>query len=146
VHRSRRLPAIVVALALAAFALREGASHAGDSTATVPSAAGVPRALFLASWTTLFVRTACAPDGYFRQCFAHVGDAECNQLITTASNNCIQQYLATIPDPIPHGQGAGVGQMLGSCAGSSYEIALTREGRRINSAACNDPSRWVPRH
>ena len=110
-----------------------------------PTAAGdgMPRALFLASWTTGFVRHVCASDQYFRQCFRDVDDAACDRLMTSAANNCIVQNMATIPDPLPRGQGSTVGRTLGTCAGTAFESTLSMEGRRISNAVCNDVNHWV---
>jgi len=106
-------------------------------------AVGVPRAQFLASWTTLIGNGFCRDGMYFRECFT-VTEAECIELTTRAAQNCINANMATIPDPIPAGYGETLGRTLGECAGTSYEQALAVQGKRKNDAICNDPSHWIP--
>ena len=108
-----------------------------------PPGSGVPRAQFLASWTTIVVHELCQPQQYFRQCFTNVDEAQCTTLITSSANNCITQSMPTIPDPIPAGSGETLGQTLGACTGTAYEQAMVMQGRRIDSAICNDATHWM---
>ena len=113
------------------------------SGAPMPPGMGVPRAQFLASWTTLVANGFCRDGMYFRECF-RVTQPECIELSTRAAQNCINANLATIPDPIAPGQGEPIGRTLGECAGTSYEQALAVQGKRKSDAICNDASHWVP--
>ena len=104
---------------------------------------GVPRAQFLASWTTIVVNQLCLPTQYFRQCFTNVDEAQCTSLMNTAANNCISQNMSIIPDPIPTGSGESIGRTLGECTGTAYEQAMVMQHRRIDSALCNDATHWM---
>lgn len=104
---------------------------------------GTPRPQFLASWTTLVANGFCRDGMYFRECF-HVTQSECIELATRSAQNCIAAHSASIPDPIAAADAVSIGRTLGECAGTAYEQALAAQGKRKNSAECNDPSRWVP--
>lgn len=82
----------------------------------------------------------CEQSAYFRQCF-EIDDAQCRSTLSSTFQECLAIYLDHLPEQInTSADGAHWGQMLGSCAGTKFEMQLTE--LKIQNARCNDITQW----
>jgi hypothetical protein len=82
----------------------------------------------------------CEQSAYFRQCF-EIDDAQCRSTLSSTFQDCLTIYLDHLPEQInTSADGAHWGQLLGSCAGTKFEMQLTE--LKIQNARCNDITQW----
>ncbi len=82
----------------------------------------------------------CKADQYFRQCFK-VTQIECEKTALSTTRICLAQNKDKIPTRLRQPEdGTQWGTVIGSCAGSAYEIALQK--KRISNSKCNNPNNW----
>lgn len=112
--------------------------------ASLAYAEPVPRAVWVESFKTGFANYICKSGEFFRECF-NVTERECLEEALRATKTCLADKGPSLPDPIklPE-EGTKWGSVVGSCAGSAYEIGLKARGKRKESAECNNPSLWLP--
>lgn len=89
-------------------------------------------------------KAMCEDKQFFRQCFS-VDEAECKSRFANLMEVCLKQHPGSVPKVVNAETGAAGGQTLGTCMGSTYELDLKKEGKRTDSAKCNDISNWVPK-
>ena len=82
----------------------------------------------------------CQAEKYFRQCF-DVAAKKCEEVMASATRTCLDKDKANIPDILSQPKdGTKWGQKIGACAGTTYELTLSKE--RISSAKCNNIQNW----
>jgi hypothetical protein len=70
-----------------------------------------------------------------------VTQIECEETALSTTRICLAQNKEKIPTRLRQPEdGTKWGTIIGSCAGSAYEIALQR--KRIISSTCNNPDNW----
>jgi len=84
----------------------------------------------------------CNSGSYFRECFT-VTDAECRSLMLKHFDLCLSKPGA-IPTVVNGDTGRASGQIIGSCAGTAYELELDAAGKATKTSRCQDPKNWVP--
>ncbi len=85
----------------------------------------------------------CQDDSYFVQCF-ELNLEQCHTSLSQLTTQCLERFADDLPDPIRlPDQGVILGQMVGSCAGSQFE--LVNQSVKIQSQRCSDPSYWSGR-
>lgn len=78
----------------------------------------------------------CKSDQYFRQCF-NVTQIECEETALSTVRICLSQNKDSIPARLRQPEdGTKWGNIIGSCAGSAYEITLQKN--HINNSKCNN--------
>ena len=83
----------------------------------------------------------CQEGQYFHECFNGTA-AQCNETMTELVGGCLERYEEQFPAAFKMpDDGAKWGQVIGSCAGSQYDVV--RRSDRINSAKCNNPNEWM---
>ncbi len=83
----------------------------------------------------------CREGQYFRECFDVTGE-QCNDTMTSLFDACLERYRDRLSDTIKLlGEGSRWGQVLGSCAGSQYD--MERRSERIHSPRRNNPNEWM---
>ena len=106
----------------------------------VCTAATIDRASWIGGMETAIPTMFCASSQYFRQCFS-VSPEECEETSASAARVCLSRYRDQIPEVLNQPQdGQRLGQLVGQCAGSTYEIALAK--KRTSTPKCNDPANW----
>jgi hypothetical protein len=92
------------------------------------------------SMSTALPAYFCKTDQYFRQCF-NVTQIECEETALSTTRICLAQNKDKIPTRLRQPEdGKKWGTIIGSCAGSAYEIALQK--KRISNSKCNNPDNW----
>jgi hypothetical protein len=82
----------------------------------------------------------CKADQYFRQCFK-VTQTECEETALSTTRICLAENKDKIPARLRQPEdGTRWGTVIGSCAGTAYEIALQK--KRISNSKCNNPDSW----
>lgn len=82
----------------------------------------------------------CEESAYFRQCF-DLDDAQCRSTLSSTFQECLTIYLDHLPGQITSSaEGAHWGQLLGSCAGTKFEMQSIE--LKIQNARCNDVTQW----
>ena len=82
----------------------------------------------------------CQAERYFRQCF-DVTVIKCEEVMASATRTCLSKDEANIPDILSQPEdGTRWGSKIGACAGTAYELALSKE--RISNAKCNNIQNW----
>lgn len=85
----------------------------------------------------------CHEDSYFVECF-EVDIEQCKRSLSELARSCLESLAEHIPDPVRSAQeGHTAGQMIGSCAGSRYD--LVNQALKISTEQCNDPMYWAGR-
>ncbi len=85
----------------------------------------------------------CQEDSYFVQCF-ELDLAQCRHSLGELTRRCLDRFADDIPDPIrPAEDGAIIGQMVGSCAGTQFDYE--HRALKIDNPQCNDPMHWAGR-
>jgi hypothetical protein len=119
------------------------APRTSDVEARPPPAAGGRNASFLAMFAGTFPSRTCEPQQWFRGCF-RVTEAQCEERMRKILAGCIDELGPSLPLVHDGSSGSDAGRILGTCAGSQYEISSTAE--RIHSAACDDIVGWMRDH
>ena len=82
----------------------------------------------------------CKAEQYFRQCF-NVTQTECEETTLSTTRICLAKNKEKIPNRLRQPEeGTHWGNIIGTCAGSAYAIAL--QNKRINNSKCNNPNNW----
>ena len=86
--------------------------------------------------TTALPAALCKSDQLFRQCFS-VTQEECEEVALSSTRVCIKNNREKIPPRLNQPEdGRYWGQIIGSCVGSAYVIAL--KNKKINNDKCNN--------
>ena len=110
------------------------------SACAVAQAATVDKKTWMDGMATAVPTLFCAPKQYFRQCFK-VSAAECEDTSASAVRVCLNKNKDQIPDVLNQPEdGQRLGNIIGRCAGVTYEIALMK--KRSSDPKCNDPNNW----
>ena len=110
------------------------------SACSVAQAATVDKKTWMDGMATAVPTLFCAPKQYFRQCFK-VTAAECEETSASAVRVCLNKNKDQIPDVLNQPQdGQRLGNTIGTCAGTAYEIALSK--KRVSDPRCNNPNNW----
>ncbi len=120
----------------------QGDSQQDTQASAELAAQTVSRMDWLVSTMTSLPTAMCQADQYFRQCFG-VSEDKCMEVMRLATRSCLDEHEAELPIVfvLPR-DGARWGTVVGSCAGSGYEVTL--KGRRRNDLKrCNDLQTWV---
>lgn len=133
--RKKLLAAHSPALALAALlAACTPGPPAGESS--------VPKEKWADAMTTAMPTMLCNPKGFFRSCFKQSED-ECLDQAARATKACLIKLVPEIPAALKQPEDGEVwGKKVGACTGETMEISLASEKKKIDSADCNDPSKW----
>ena len=70
---------------------------------------------------------------YYRKCF-DVDEAQCIAVMRRDVHDCADQLVRGTVDESNAGK---LAERIGACAGTDYELALERQGKRIRSDACD---------
>lgn len=104
----------------------------------------VQKGAWVESFKTGFSSFICRKGQFFRECFA-ISEDECLQEALRATKVCLADKEGQIPAALNQPQdGTHWGSVVGSCAGSAFEVTLTARGKKKKSAECADPNKWVP--
>jgi hypothetical protein len=110
-------------------------------SAAPANAVEVSREDWMNGMTTALPAYFCKADQYFRQCF-DVTQVECEETALSTTRVCLAKNKSKIPARLKQPEdGTRWGTVIGSCAGSNYEIVLQK--KRINNKKCNDPNAWT---
>jgi len=121
---------VVVSLCMAALCI------SGQSLAQTV----VTKTAWIESMKSILPNYFCDQAQYFRQCF-DVDTEQCLAVMTEKSEQCLERSQAQIPDSLNQPKdGTAWGQVVGSCTGQAYEIALL--AKRVRNAKCNNPNNW----
>jgi len=92
------------------------------------------------SMSTALPAYLCKAEQYFRQCF-NVTQTECEETILSTTRICLEKNKENMPNRLRQPEdGTKWGNIIGTCAGSAYEVALQK--KRINNGKCNNPDNW----
>lgn len=95
---------------------------------------------FIDYMKTALPNAFCAEKQYFRKCFKVTEDV-CLSEAMRATKVCILSMEGEMPEKFHQPKdGADWGTKMGTCAGTNYEVSLTKS--KIDSADCKDPSKW----
>lgn len=101
----------------------------------------VDRDVWVTQFETALPVALCKAGTYFRACFA-ITPVECEQTAASATRVCINKVRKQLPPRIRQpDEGRDWGTKIGSCAGTTFDVALS--SRKIQSQKCNDPSVWT---
>jgi hypothetical protein len=104
------------------------------------NAVEVSKADWYSGMSTALPTALCNSSQYFRQCFS-VTAQECEETAASATRICLDKHHKDIPNTLVQPKdGTHWGTIIGSCAGTAYEISLV--SKRISSAKCNDINNW----
>jgi hypothetical protein len=101
---------------------------------------GVPRTVWIQRMIAELPPRICAAS-YFTQCFT-TSAADCEAAVATLTRSCLRDRHDTLPRFFDEESGRREGTKIGECVGTAYEAEMRGRGRFVNTAACNDPSRW----
>jgi len=97
----------------------------------------VSRSDWINAMSTVLPVYFCKADQYFRQCF-NVTQIECEETALSATRVCLAQNKDKVPAQLQQpNDGAQWGNVIGSCAGSVFEITL--KNKRISNSKCDNP-------
>lgn len=71
----------------------------------------------------------CQPNLLFRECY-QVTEAECKDIITLSMKACYKTFENNISDDLTMKQLIAQGGKIGECAGTLYEVILTKASKR----------------
>lgn len=129
-----RILLLVAALAISLTACTKGSSPEGENS--------VLKEKWADAMTTAMPTMLCNPKGFFRSCFQQSED-ECLDKATLATKACLIKLQPEIPAALKQPEdGETWGKKVGACTGETMEIALASEKKKIDSADCNDASKW----
>lgn len=97
-------------------------------------------ALFLEVFRKALPVQMCEPGQFARECFRGTVD-ECRERAFAELEGCEKELAAGLPLVTDGESGSAAGRVLGSCAGSRYEVA--HASLRVTSAACDEAVRKV---
>jgi hypothetical protein len=120
-----------------------GALCACTQSAQPPSETSVPKEKWMDAMTTAMPTMLCNPKGFFRSCYSHSED-ECLDQASRATKACLIKMGNEIPSALKQPEdGESWGKKVGTCTGETMEISLASEKKKINTAECNDASKWA---
>lgn len=102
--------------------------------------AGVPQTVWIQQMIAILPPRVCAAK-FFQQCFV-AGVSECEAAVQALTRSCIRDRRGGFPRFFDPESGRREGTKIGECVGSAYELEMRGKGRFVNSAECNDPTRW----
>lgn len=100
---------------------------------------GHPKKAWIDAVSTALPTLFCEEKQFFRQCFK-VSQEECEKGAASATRVCLNKYEKEMPEKFTRELGKKWGEKVGSCAGSTYEIALVEKKR--SDKKCSDPKFW----
>jgi hypothetical protein len=112
------------------------------SAPVVEEVSGVPRTVWMKRMAEILPPALCESKTYFRNCFVNLGDAECASVMTDLTRSCLRDHASSLPDQFDQDNGRREGTKIGTCVGAAFDVDMRGKGRFINSAECNDVSRW----
>ncbi len=102
----------------------------------------VPRTVWVKRMAEILPPALCDQATYFRSCFVNIGEAECLGVMADLTRSCLRDQASSLPDQFDEIGGRREGTKIGTCVGTAFDLDMRGKGRFINSAECNDVSRW----
>ncbi|MEM9861951.1 MAG: hypothetical protein AAF938_10070 [Myxococcota bacterium] len=107
------------------------------------AAGAMTRNRWLASYVPGYVSASCRNGFFFRVCFEGATADACARDMRAAIRTCAADSRVGLGDTVDsQEQSRRITELMGACAGATYERRLQEAGRRIHDDRCDDPSGW----
>ncbi|MEM6957114.1 MAG: hypothetical protein AAF645_15600 [Myxococcota bacterium] len=121
----------------------EGGSEGADQAARANDTGAMTRNRWLASYVPGYVSASCRDGFFFRTCFEGATANACARDMRAAIRTCAADSRVGLGDTVDsREQSSRITELMGACAGATYERRLQEAGRRIHNDRCDDPSGW----